>query len=133
MECIFCDFVNTKKPVLKVWEDNHFLVFLDSKPINPGHLLLIPKSHFSDIYDIPEPLYGNLFQTVKKIAIPLKEAMSAGRIGLAVEGFGVSHVHIHLVPVNKGNELNPERAKKVSDSELKQMREMLKKHFEDIK
>ncbi|MEI7777571.1 MAG: hypothetical protein WCI52_03095 [bacterium] len=57
----------------------------------------------------------------KKLAEPLKKVTSASRIGLAIEGFGVPHAHMHLVPVNNGNELNPERARRVSESELMEM------------
>ncbi len=133
MQCLFCDIINNKKTALKVWENDRFLVILDIRPINPGHLLLIPKEHFGDVYEIPEPLFSELFQTARKVAIPLKDAVSAVRVGLAVEGFGVPHVHVHLVPVNNGNELNPERAKRVSESELKETHSKLALFFRDLK
>jgi len=132
MECLFCDIINNKKPALKVWEDDKFLVILDIRPINPGHLLLIPKEHIGEVFEISEPLFGELFQTAKKIAAFLKEAVSAKRIGLAIEGFGVSHVHLHLVPVNNGNELNPERAKEVPEDELKAMQANLLNSLKNI-
>jgi histidine triad (HIT) family protein len=133
MQCLFCDIINNKKAALKVWENDRFLVILDIRPINPGHLLLIPKEHFGDVYEIPEPLFSELFQTVKKVAAPLKEAVSAVRIGLAVEGFGVPHVHLHLVPVNNGNELNPERAKRVSEVELQEMHSKISAFFKNLR
>lgn len=129
MQCLFCDIINNKKPALKVWENDKFLVILDIRPINPGHLLLIPKEHVGEAFEISEPLFSELFQTAKKIATPLKKAVSAARIGLAIEGFSVPHVHLHLVPVNNGNELNPERAKEVSENELKKIQIHLLKYL----
>lgn len=129
MQCLFCDIINNKIPSFKIWENDDFFVFLDIAPINPGHLLLVPKKHFEEVYDLPEYLYGNLFKTVRITAERLKEATKAKRIGVAIEGLGVSHTHVHLVPVNSGNELNPERAKKATESELKEMQKNLSTFF----
>lgn len=118
MQCLFCEIANNKIPSFKIWENEDFSVFLDITPINPGHLLLVPKKHFEEVYDLPEELYSNLFKIVKVLAERLKEATKAKRIGIAIEGFGVPHAHVHLVPVDSGNELNPERAKKASEFEL---------------
>ena len=133
MDCIFCDIIKNAQPGFKVWEDEDFIVILTIGPINPGHVMLIPKAHFSDVYELPDPLFNKLFQTAKKLAGPLKQATSAARIGLAIEGFGVSHVHVHLVPVNSGNELNPERAKKATDIELQQIQAILIENFKALK
>jgi histidine triad (HIT) family protein len=62
--------------------------------------------------------YTTLLKNAKKIAPYLKKALSSKRVGMVVEGFGVPHTHIHLVPVNSGNELNPELAKGISAVEL---------------
>lgn len=129
MKCLFCDIVCQKQSALKIWENDEFLAFLDIRPINPGHLLLIPKTHIEDIYQIPEPLYSALFAAAKAVAKTLKIATTATRIGLVIEGFGVPHVHLHLVPINKGNELNPEKAKAVPKSELDKIHKALKKYF----
>ena len=130
MKCIFCDIVNNKVSSFKVWEDRDFLAFLDKTPINPGHILLIPKAHFESVYDLPYSLYIDLFHNAKKISGVLKEVTGAKRIGLAIEGFGVNHAHVHLVPANEGNELNPERAHSVSDEELREMQKILKDALE---
>ena len=129
MHCIFCDIVSGKKEAFVVWKNRDFLLFLDINPINPGHLLLIPKKHIEDVFDVPDVLYTKLFKIAKKAVPILSGATNAKRIGLAVEGFGVSHAHIHLVPVNKGNQLNPERAKKMSEKKLRELQEKLTKAF----
>lgn len=102
-ECVFCNIVAGKLAAPKIWEDKDFYAFLDHKPINPGHTLLIPKKHAEYIFELEEPLYGRIFKSAKKLAKPLREAMQSQRIGVLVEGFGVAHLHIHLVPINKGD------------------------------
>ena len=119
MNCIFCDFANNEKECFKVWEDEHFLAFLDIHPINHGHTLLIPKEHIADVFNLEEDLYTKLFSSAQMLAQKMKKVFNAPRIGLAIEGFGVDHVHIHLVPVYSGNELNPERAIAASPDELR--------------
>ena len=132
MNCLFCKIINKEISSFNVWENNKFLAFLDVNPINPGHILLIPKNHQEEIFDLEDSLYSDIFLTAKKLAGPLKGATKARIVGIAVEGLGVSHVHIHLVPINNGNELNPERAKKASEEDLIMMQNILIKSFSDI-
>jgi histidine triad (HIT) family protein len=132
MECLFCNIASNKIPSFKVWEDEDFFAFLDIAPINPGHILLIPKIHAEDVFVLPEDLFGEIFQIAKKLIEPLKQATSAKRIGLAIEGLGVSHAHIHIVPIHKGNDLNPERAKRASEVELKEMQGILLNSFKNL-
>ena len=118
MNCVFCKIKNGELPSHKIYEDDNFLAFLDVNPINPGHLLLIPKKHVDYVFDLQEPLYSEMFKVAKKISKNLKKVMKAKRIGIAVEGFAVPHVHIHLVPINHENELDPHRAKEATPEEL---------------
>jgi histidine triad (HIT) family protein len=132
MKCIFCNIVNDQANAYKVWEDDNFLAFLDMTPINPGHILVITKVHCEDVYDLPNALYSDLFMTIKKLSPILKRVTFAKRIGLAIEGFGVTHVHVHLVPVNKGNELNPEKAHRLPTNEMQKMQKALKDAFRSL-
>lgn len=120
-DCIFCKIIEKKMPANIVYEDEKYISFLTLEPINPGHLLIVPKDHSSYVFDIEEPIYSELFVLSKKIAKALKDVTDAKRIGLAIEGFGVDHTHIHLVPVNSGNELDPNRGKPAAESELEDM------------
>ncbi len=131
MNCIFCKIIKDEIPAYKVWENDNFLAFLDINPINPGHILLIPKKHFEEIFDLDNDLYNEVFQIIKKISKLLKNIMNAKKIGVIIEGFGVSHAHIHLVPIYNGNELNPERAKKATEEELKEMQNKLVESFKN--
>ena len=131
--CIFCEFIKGKPGATKIYEDEKFFAFLDIKPLNPGHTLLVPKEHAGDyIFDVGEPLYSELFRTAKKLSKPIQSAVRSKRIGLVIEGFGVPHVHIHLIPLNKGYEIDPRRAKPATEEELKNVAEKIKKEVEKI-
>jgi histidine triad (HIT) family protein len=125
-DCIFCKIVKNEIPAEKIYEDENFLAFLDVHPVNQGHTLIIPKKHIDYIFELEEPLYSRAFQLAKKLSKPIQNAVNSKRIGLAVEGFGVPHVHIHLIPVNNVNELDPNRAKKEIPKDLSKIAEKIK-------
>ena len=118
MDSVFTKIINNQLPAFKLWENDFFIAILDINPINPGHTLLIPKQQTDYIFDLPDELYSSLWQVVQWISPLIQQAMECKRIGIAVEGFSVPHVHIHLVPVNSGNELNPERSVAASSEQL---------------
>ncbi len=128
-DCIFCKIISGKIDSAKIYEDDKFFAFLDMKPVNPGHVLVVPKKHIDNIFDIEEPLYSELFQTAKKLSQPIKNVMESRRIGISVEGFGVPHAHIHLIPINRGYELDPNRAKPATPEELDEIAERIKEEI----
>jgi len=125
MSCIFCEIVAGRVPGLTVWESRDYFLMLDIRPIASGHLLLLPKKHAEDLFLLPEREYARLLETARKIAPIVRRATGARRVGLVVEGFGVPHVHVHLVPVNKAGELNPSRAKAASPARLRAVQRRL--------
>jgi histidine triad (HIT) family protein len=127
--CIFCKMVEGVEPAHKIWESEQFLAFPSIHPCNPGHTCLIPKAHVDYVFDLEEPLYFGIFQAAKQISKPLKEATSAKRIGIAVEGFSVPHVHIHLVPLYNVAELDPHRHVKQNAEELAATAEKIRKEI----
>ncbi len=129
-DCIFCKIIAKDIPSYSVWEGDQFVAFLDLCPVNPGHLLIIPREHIENIFDMPDGLYQGLFKSAKALSAPLQKAMRSVKVGIAIEGFGVPHVHLHLVPINHGNELNPERAKPMPSEELAEIAEKIKKEVE---
>ena len=126
MECIFCKIVKGEIPNFTVFEDEKFLSFLDVKPINPGHVLLITKKHTEYLFDLQGKEYSDLLLKAKEIAKRLKTTLNPKKVGMAVDGFGVPHVHIHLIPINGVGELNPERATTADFEELKNLARKLK-------
>lgn len=125
-DCIFCKIVRGEVPAEKVWEGEDYLAFLDINPINPGHTVLIPKKHSDYLFDLGNKEYKELLLRAKKIAKLLESKLNPRRVGLAVEGFMVPHVHIHLVPLEKGNELNPARAKNMDSGKLKKIADKIR-------
>jgi len=103
MDCIFCKIANKEIPCHKVFEDEKVLAFLDIAPVNPGHVLVIPKKHFQNFEEIPEDELCALAKAVKKIGQAVKSR-------LGVEGYNVlenngpaagqiiSHIHFHVIP-----------------------------------
>jgi histidine triad (HIT) family protein len=131
MECLFCKIIEGKIPSVKIWENELFLAFLDINPVNPGHTLLVPKTHHDDVFDIDADEYGALFKAAKKLSVSLRKAMGSKRVGLVVEGFLVPHAHIHLIPINAENELHSHRAKRTSPDELEGIAARIKQEIKD--
>jgi histidine triad (HIT) family protein len=102
---IFTKIIRGEIPCHKVYEDDKSLAFLDIHPQLPGHTLLIPKQEIDQIWDVPDDLYHHLWDVAKKIERRMNEVIQAPRVGMAVEGFGVPHVHIHLIPLYKIEDL----------------------------
>lgn len=117
-DCIFCKIIAKEIPSHIVWENDLFLAFLTIRPVNPGHLLMIPKEHSDSVFSLPDALYQELFEAAKALSTPLQHAMAAARVGMVVEGFGVPHAHLHLVPINGPGELDSTRERDTSPEEL---------------
>ena len=98
MNCIFCKIVSGEIPCAKVYEDEKILAFLDIKPVNLGHVLVIPKEHYANMLETPHDLIAGIFQKSKELMISIKTAMSADFVVLSVVGIDVPHFHIHLLP-----------------------------------
>jgi histidine triad (HIT) family protein len=126
-DCIFCKIAKGEIPAVKIWEDKKYIAFLDANPINQGHTLILPKKHTDYIFDLKNREYKSLMLNAKKIAKLLKAKLNPKKVGVIIEGFGVPHVHIHLIPLEKRGELNPERAKPMSSEELNKIAEKITK------
>ena len=99
-------------------------------PVNPGHLLLVPREHFETIFNMPANLYKELFEKAKVLSTPLQKAMGSKKIGYVVEGFGVPHSHLHIVPINQAHDLDSSRATAMPEEEMKEVAEKIKKQIE---
>lgn len=98
-ESIFTKIIKGEIPCHKVYEDDLCIAFLDIHPQFPGHTLLVPKQQVDKLWDLPDDLYHHLWSVAKKIETRITEIINPPRVGVAVEGFGVPHVHIHLIPL----------------------------------
>lgn len=104
-DSIFTKIINGEIPSHKVYEDDRTLAILDIHPINPGHTLLIPKKPIEHLWSMSDDDYHYLWSVAKHLAEHIQETLKPPRVGVVVEGFGVSHVHIHIIPLYKGNDV----------------------------
>jgi histidine triad (HIT) family protein len=105
-DSIFTKIINGKIDSFKVLENENFLAFLDVTPVKDGHTLVIPKLQVDYIYDLPENVFKELFVFSKKVAKMLENSFSCNRIGISVVGLEVPHAHIHLIPIDKIQDMN---------------------------
>jgi histidine triad (HIT) family protein len=110
-DCIFCKIVRGEIPANKIYEDGKVFAFLDINPLSKGHLLIIPKKHFENIFDIEDEHLKEIISTAKKIAKLLKENLNASGMNI-LHASGkdaqqsVFHFHIHLIPRYKDDGLD---------------------------
>ena len=105
MSSIFTKIINGEIPAYKVAEDDNYLAFLDVNPNAKGHTLCIPKKEINKIFDMEEEHYLGLMQFSRKVAIALEMTVPCKRVGVAVVGLEVPHVHVHLIPLNNMDEM----------------------------
>lgn len=103
MNCIFCDIINKKSPAHIIYEDARVLAFIDIFPKTRGHLLVIPKVHARNIFDISEEDLHAVASVAKKMALVVKEKLSATGVSIFQlnEKSGqqtVFHYHVHVMP-----------------------------------
>lgn len=125
-ECVFCKIVKGKIEALKIYEDNLFLAFLDKRPRNPGHSLVIPKTHFRWVIDVP--YIDKYFKVVQKIALGIKNALEADWVILPVLGDEIWHAHVHIIPRFKNDNFHylPPPVKKISQREMIKIQNKIK-------
>ena len=110
MDCIFCKIAAGEVPAKIISETENSVAFMDAFPLAPGHSLVIPKSHYEKIRDIPADENAELFETVRKTIARVDEI--AGATLLAVHdgrgsGQEIPHVHVHLIPRNVDDGAGP--------------------------
>lgn len=126
MPTIFTKIINGEISCYKIDEDDCYLAFLDIRPINPGHTLVIPKKEINYIFDADDDLLAGLMIFAKKVAKKLKKTVECKRIGIMVAGLEVPHCHIHLVPIQSVRDLNFALAKETDPAQLSQMAEKIR-------
>ncbi len=126
-DTIFTKIVKGEIPCQKVYEDDKVLAFLDIRPVQPGHVLIIPKIQVEFVWDLPDDVYQDLMNVVKKLALHMREVLPQKYIHEAVVGTDVPHAHVHLIPFNKSSELrrNPEDIVQAPTDELGAMAKKL--------
>ncbi len=106
MASIFSKIVSGEIPAHVVAETTEFLAFLDVNPLTTGHVLVIPKQEIDYIFDMDEESYFGLTLFAKIVATAIRKAFPCVKVGMAVIGLEVPHVHIHLIPINTIDDMN---------------------------
>lgn len=100
MASIFSRIIAGELPGHFVWQDDLCVAIMTIQPINPGHVLVIPREEINHWDDLPDDLAAHLMIVGKKIAKAIKKTFPSERVGLVIAGFEVPHTHIHVMPVN---------------------------------
>lgn len=121
MSSIFTRIVNGEIPAYKVAEDDNYLAFLDVNPNTKGHTLCIPKQETDKLFDMEEEHYMGLMAFSRKVAKALEKTVPCKRIGVAVMGLEVPHVHVHLIPINDMDDMRFIKKVKPEKEEFEQL------------
>lgn len=106
MSSIFTKIIQGEIPSFKIDENENYLSFLDAMPLVEGHTLVIPKKEVDFIFDLESGDYKNLWSFAQNVAKKLQKAYPDKRIAVAVVGLEVPHAHIHLIPIEKMEDMN---------------------------
>ncbi len=123
-DCIFCKIIDGSIPSKTFYKDKNTIGFLDINPATPGHSLVVPKKHFTHIYDADSKTIGEMFDGVKKVAELVKTRLNADGLNIFINqgreaGQVIDHFHVHILPRYKGDRIKlipPEL--KLSDDEM---------------
>ena len=133
--CIFCGMVEGKVPVAKVYEDDFVLAFLDISPLSDGHTLVVPKQHRERLHCCSPDVLRRLGDAVGKVAKAVIAAMKCDGYNVlcnngVVAGQLVEHVHFHIIPRNKGDNIfNQWPAKKYPEGKIHEIAEIIHKNL----
>jgi histidine triad (HIT) family protein len=130
MPSLFTRIIQGEIPAHKILENDKYLAFLDIRPVNPGHTLVIPKQEVDYIFDVEDELLKGLIVFSKKVAKAIEKAVPCKRVGVMVAGLEVPHAHVHLIPIIESlTELNFSRAKAMSQEELARIAQKIRENL----
>ncbi len=117
---IFSKIINGEIPSYKVAENEKFYAFLDINPLQKGHTLVVPKLAEPEadyIFDLEDDILSEMLVFAKQVARGIKGAVECKRVGVAVIGLEVPHVHMHLIPISKEGDMSFANQKLILPSE----------------
>ena len=117
---IFSKIINGEIPSYKVAENDKFYAFLDINPLQKGHTLVVPKLSEPEadyIFDLEDDILSEMLVFAKQVARGIQGAVECKRVGVAVIGLEVPHVHMHLIPISKEGDMSFANKKMILPSE----------------
>jgi histidine triad (HIT) family protein len=130
MPSIFSKIIALEIPSFKIYEDEYIFAFLDIFPQTPGHTLIVPKCEVDHFSDVPEPYYGAIFQTAKKLSPAIQRATGCKRVCTTFLGYEIPHCHYHLIPTDSERDMDMKPRKQADMDELKKMQEVILHHLD---
>ena len=118
MASIFTKIIDGEIPCYKIAEDENFIAFLDVNPNAKGHALCVPKQEINKIFDMEEDLYLQLMSFSRKVAKAIEKSIECKRVGVAVVGLEVPHVHVHLIPLQDMDDMRFQRKVSLEKAEF---------------
>jgi len=129
MASIFSKIISGEIPSYKIYEDENYLAFLDINPNALGHTLCIPKKEIDEIFDLDDQTLSGLMIFSKKVARAIKKAVVCKRVGISVIGLEVPHVHVHLIPINKMDDMSFESKIHLKQDEFTEIMKKIKSYI----
>lgn len=121
MATIFTKIIEGEIPCYEVAEDDNYLAFLDINPNAKGHTLCIPKKEVDKLLDLDEDTYNGLMSFSRKVGKAIEKTIECNRVGMAVIGLEVPHVHVHLIPLNDMKDATFQSKVQLSEAEFKEI------------
>lgn len=129
MASIFTKIINGEIPCYKIAEDENYFAFLDINPNAKGHTLCIPKQEINKIFDMEEEHYLGLMKFSRKVAKAVEKVVPCKRVGVAVVGLEVPHVHVHLIPLHDMDDMRFQRKTSLTDEEFESLAKQISENI----
>ncbi len=129
MGSIFSKIIKGEIPSYQVAEDDHYFAFLDIRPLQKGHVLVVPKVEVDYIFDLDDDTLSGLILFSKRVAKAIEASIPCERIGVAVIGLEVPHCHVHLAPINSIHDMNFAKVKEIPAEEMQEIASAIRSHF----
>ena len=129
MASIFTKIISGEIPSYKIAENDNFIAFLDINPNTKGHTLCVPKKEVNKIFDLEKDTYSELMAFSYDVAKAIEKTVSCKRVGMAVIGLEVPHVHVHLIPINEMRDMTFQHKTPVSSGEMADLAAAINKNY----